>query len=596
MDVKREICEFVEINESGGALLFTGQWGCGKTHLIREIASELNSGDNYAVIIISLFGIDSVDQLHKKVKESIFYAQILHKKANGLSPIINPIKERISAVAEVLSEHSKIAKGINTALSINLFDFIVPTPEISCYYDKDIKKKRLVLIFDDFERCKIDNVELLGAINDYSENVGIKTIIIAEEKYISDESYGDFKEKVISRTVRLVSDYNRIISTIVDNYKETTQGYKFFLQKNKDLLLQVFNESKQENIRTFKTYIIAFERIYQVWTNSAVPADKMPQILYAFGVIHFEAKANNYQKHEKYGYLFAESQLKDKYSKLTISYQLEPLQKWIVEGIWDEKEFIDVLQIHFAPKTISFYEIFLNWDFWNLDDEIISRGMPDALALAYDGRLCCHDLISLLGRVQILNKHNIPLPCDIDYSKLYTGFKTRENAIKAGSIEEPRNPTFLSPDQVMELCEEAKILYKEIEMMQDRKAAWEYRRVLINYLKAPDSTDNSKLRRQCIVSFDNELLELFVSAYKTASNSQKRELYQTLNGITFDYHYVSRSQDILETVNNLRGFVAALSEMLTTEKDSFAKYIINETIVHVNEMANRIAEGSEIAT
>ena len=55
-------------------------------------------------------------------------------------------------------------------------------------------------------------------------------------------------------------------------------------------------------------------------------------------------------------------------------------------------------------------------------------------------------------------------------------------------------------------------------------------------------------------------------------------------------------QDILETVNNLRSFVTALSEMLTTEKDSFAKYIINETIIAVNEMAEKIAEENSIAT
>lgn len=99
-----------------------------------------------------------------------------------------------------------------------------------------------------------------------------------------------------------------------------------------------------------------------------------------------------------------------------------------------------------------------------------------------------------------------------------------------------------------------------------------------------------------LVSFDNELLKLLVSAYKAAGNNQKREVYQTLSGITFDYNYVSSDQDVLETVNNLRSFVTALSEMLTIEKDSFAKYIINETISHVYEMVNKIAEENGIAT
>lgn len=50
--------------------------------------------------------------------------------------------------------------------------------------EKKVIKKRLVLFFDDFERSKLDRIELMGVINEYSENRGIKVIIIAdEEKY-----------------------------------------------------------------------------------------------------------------------------------------------------------------------------------------------------------------------------------------------------------------------------------------------------------------------------------------------------------------------------------------------------------------------------
>lgn len=39
MDAKQEIIDYIETKEIPGALLLTGEWGCGKTYLIKEIAN-----------------------------------------------------------------------------------------------------------------------------------------------------------------------------------------------------------------------------------------------------------------------------------------------------------------------------------------------------------------------------------------------------------------------------------------------------------------------------------------------------------------------------------------------------------------------------
>lgn len=72
MDVRKEIMEFICRKEKNGALLVTGKWGCGKTYLIRQVRDELNKGVQYAVVIVSLFGIESVQGVDRKVKESVF--------------------------------------------------------------------------------------------------------------------------------------------------------------------------------------------------------------------------------------------------------------------------------------------------------------------------------------------------------------------------------------------------------------------------------------------------------------------------------------------------------------------------------------------
>lgn len=594
MDIKHEINTFIKNKESTGAVLITGDWGCGKTYLIRGVAEELNEGNEFAVVIVSLFGLESIEHLNKKVKESIFYTQVSNKNGTGIQKMTSKFKRIIAPIAGALSDYSKIAKGLNTAFSLNLYDFVIPKSEIICNYNDEVVKKQLVLIFDDFERCKIDEVDLLGAINEYSENIGIKTIIVADEKHIKGGQYSEFKEKVIAHTIRLSPNFDEIITAIVDSYTETSFGYIDFLKENIGLLCQIFNESKQENIRTFKTYIVSFERVYNAWKNSDIPVENMPQVLYAFGVIHFEVKANNYIKDPKYGYMFAESKLNDKYSKLITSYQLGPLQRFIAEGIWDETQLLNTLRIKFAHQSVTYYEAFLNWDFWNLDDTIVSQGLKDALDLAYDGLLCCHDLVSLLGRVHRIKEFNLTLPHDVDYKKLYKGFKIRETAIKAGKMQETRDTILLSPDQVSLLCDDAKLLHKEIELLRDRNGAWDNRRLLLSFLASPATTDNSKLRCQSIVSFDNELLIGFTDAYKEASNSTKRCLYHTLKDIVFDDKFVSTQTDIIETVKNLQRFVSSLAYMAETEADSFTRYIIKDTISHVNEFINKIADCNDI--
>jgi len=526
MNIKQEVTDFIFTNENNGALLVTGKWGCGKTYLIRKITEELNRSEDCVLVTISLFGIDAIATLNQTIKEKVLYAQIARRKASSVQKKMSSLKEFLSPIVATLSEHSNIAKGLNTALSVNLYDFVKVEKEILCFHGDLQKFKKLVLVFDDFERCKIDVVDLLGAINEYTENKEIKTIIIADDSHIQAEQYSEFKEKVIARTLRLTSDYEAIIKEIVTNYKETSFGYSNCLTENIGVLTQIFTESKQENLRTFKSYIIDFERVYAAWLESGISTEYMPQVLYAFGAIHFEAKAGNYPKHSRYGYLLTESKATEKYGKLIVSYQFTALQEWAVEGIWNKEQFIKSIRLKFDPQELTHSELFLNYDFWDLDDEIIASGLPEALELAYSGNLCGRDIISLLRRTQVLSEYGIPLPCEIDYPHMLAGFRKRENEIKEGRLQEPGNPTFIMPEDVRKMDPQAQILYSDIERMRARLGSWGYRRLFIEYLLSPANSDTSKFKRQCLVSFDDELMELFHIAYSRRTSIHSPSIRQ----------------------------------------------------------------------
>ena len=47
-----------------------------------------------------------------------------------------------------------------------------------------MNSKKVILVFDDLERSTLDEVAVLGCINEYCENKHIKTIIVANEEKI----------------------------------------------------------------------------------------------------------------------------------------------------------------------------------------------------------------------------------------------------------------------------------------------------------------------------------------------------------------------------------------------------------------------------
>lgn len=209
--------------------------------------------------------------------------------------------ERIADVGVLFDfgKIKKIAKSANMLLSIDIHDFLPIEKEVYCIVagEEQPVKKKLVLVFDDFERCKIGVIDLLGIINTYVEDKRIKTIVIASEDNIEDEeNYKTFKEKVVERTVKLDMEYRRIQQEMIEDYKTETSEYKEFLKKESPKLFQVFEESGSRNLRTFKSCLIDFERVYGLWHSLKLPTDGMGEALYVFAAYLFEVKGGNYKK------------------------------------------------------------------------------------------------------------------------------------------------------------------------------------------------------------------------------------------------------------------------------------------------------------
>ena len=593
MNINQEVQDFISRKESNGALLITGQWGCGKTYMVRQVAEKLNSGNQYAIAFVSLFGVDSTDTLNRKVKEAVAYAKTFNKVSDNQKNSATALLGVVKSITSALSDSSGVVKSIDTALSINWYDFIDVENEVECYgQGNTIKsKKKLVIVFDDLERCSLNTVEMLGSINDYSENRKIKTIVIADENHIKEENlerYNEFKEKLISRTIRLTSDYPSIIHTIIQSYIETVPGYGKILQENYSLLTQVFLESKSENIRTFKSFIIDFERVFDLWESASAPHNRLNGVLYTFGAILFEFKGNRYNKNDEYGYIFDRTKLKEKYVDIGdyMSF-LASLEKWITSGEWIEDEVLSEIKRKYLPNNpaLSEDQKFLCGNFWDLDQKCIDDGVPISLERAYKSDLSCDELITFLQKVHSLRENDICIPVEIDYLQIQRGFKNRKEKIKSGDITEPQRQTFSRLDQI---DEEANELYKEIENLDSLINVWKNRSNFISFLKKDTGISRYDLKRQCIEVFDDSLLELFVEQYKTSDNFTKRELASSLFDLCLNDPQCSSSDCVKESVANLRELNKLLEGSLYSETDQISKAIARSFIRNLDNYIEKL--------
>lgn len=617
MNTVDEIRAFISQRENNGALLLTGKWGCGKTFLVNQVIEELNQGNDFIAVSISLFGVDSIELLHKEIKNKVFFSRGFEKAQKKSKKIFSRIKNFSLDTTYILGETFPIAKSINKALTIRWQDYFNVEKSIYCYktnteiieyeiktvcyneyYNEDIFiekekhviKKNLVLFFDDFERSKLDRIELMGVINEYSENRGIKVIIIADEEKIasnkadknnsdtnhqidntnnttlsttdSNFNYSDFKEKLISRTLKIEPDYKTVIDTILSSYQEIVIGYKDFLIDNKDIIYQIYIESDSNNFRSVRAFIIDYERLHEAWQNSNVSSENEPNMFYNFGAMTFGVKMGYYKK-GKQGLLLSSSDLMQKFLKWNNTYNFKACQDWILNNVWSKENFISEINETFKVQSYTADEKFMYFNLWDLEQKDIENGLPKVIENAYNGKLTRDQLINLLQKIHYLKISSVSLPCDVDYSKIESGFEIRKKWILDFKTIEPKRQTFSEKSQI---DEEAYSLYENIEKFDSMMYALEPRKEFKKYLESTDSKNTYDFRHKPIGCFDKNLMEMFCQKYYQSNNASKREMCFTFLDIDFrDNEYPD--YDVKETIANLRELQNRLNNSEQNKKD-----------------------------
>lgn len=564
MNAREEIRRYIAQNEICGALLLTGKWGSGKTYLLKEIADQMNCGNMNLVVIVSMFGINTVEELENRVRRTILMAAVNTNESNakkvnltgrGILSLLKDIEVLPVGVQTIL-------KKLHGVVSINISEIydLISEPLL--------KDKTLVLVFDDFERSPIPAEISIGLINEFVENKKLHTIVVADEGKIEGTKYKEFKEKVISKTVSFRPDYDQIINTIIAEYKESVPGYKDFLKDNKMLLNRVFRDSKSENIRTLKAVLVDFERIFGLWIKKIKSdrTDILASVLYSYAAIIFELRLGNEEL----------TGISQKYIYYDFGIGTwTSLKCWALTGEWYEEEITSELRYSAYPPEDTDEERFFRNSPWEFDDKMLKNALPCIIEKAYQGRYDADQVMILIQKMIFLRANAMIIPCEYNSETLLEGWLKREKKLKAGILHEPKHGRFIMPDVISQMDSFERELYQSLENLDTKIQGWKCTQALLKGITV-SHIDLQSTKQDHLYDFDKELVNSIIKYYPNCSNGEKREIFAAINGIYIKDIIPTSVRE--ETITSLQHFKEYLQKQKETAKDQFAKLIASKGI------------------
>ncbi len=224
--VESYLKEYILRTDPGFAVLVSGPWGAGKTHLIKVLFEDQEAKTK--PLYVSLFGVKNSDDIG---------SAILFARMPTLDNKLVKIGGRLGAAA--LKQFSIDLK-----------------PD-------DFAKLQLpqVLIFDDLERTNMSTKELLGYLNSFVEHEGKNLILLANEGELWKGEGRRTKEKLIGHTLTVQADIDTALAALIQALGD--EEVKKYLKGQQDVVKCVFQQSATNNLRVLGQCLWDFERLFE---------------------------------------------------------------------------------------------------------------------------------------------------------------------------------------------------------------------------------------------------------------------------------------------------------------------------------------------
>lgn len=616
MNTLEELEYYCKIEHPVGALMLTGEWGCGKTYLLNEeLIKSLKK--THVFLRISLFGIISIEEVKAEVQkkwlnECINSIDNTGKVASAFNKYSKPLKDVAKNVNEFMPDPVK--NIVNGVFSINVLDFVK--------IENEIGNKKVVLIFDDLERACISTTDLLGCINDYCENLGFSTIIVANEDKIqkgdgNNIEYNEIKEKIVQRTVHHHPEYRSVVASVIKNMKFESDLYKSFLEKYINEIIVIFSgktmdgkslnnfvekctkgsyqekedenerirkllKKRPHNIRSLKCALQDFERIYELLVEYDIPEQN--KWLFSFIAFIFSARSDLVKRDEEYGMLLTENNVSILYpGYYNSNYMISGIKTWIIDGEWD-KEVINYQMSYVKQRyaATSPLEKAKSNSILDLEEDEMLAGYPELLNLAYEGKLDLNDYIYLLCNSNEAKKYHINIP-KIDWGKVQLGVERKIDELlqsheepwhyRVGMDEESKNDYEDIQWKVYETIE--KYRNGELQLFENN------RHLYIELMNKDPHKAYEEIRNKRLDCFSDKMAGVTLDAFKTSSNADKNDIILNTKDIirTMMYSSEFKGEQTKNALNILKsGLESYLKHHCSSNKNSIAAAHANHFI------------------
>lgn len=236
---------YVGLHDPRYAVMLTGSWGCGKTHFIKQWKKNLEKGIKdpkrklSSPIYISLFGLTTIQEINEAVTKEI-YPILKSKLYKGGKMVLNAVS-KVSLNCDLSPLLKSNSNNNPNELDIEL--------DLVSLFKSDSNKARnnRIIIFDDFERCKVDVADMLGYINQFVEHSNVRIIIICNEaEALADKTsdYDRFKEKLIGRTFEVKPNIESAICEFCNK-----PGVFKFDKRRQRIIKEMFEKVGYNNLR-----------------------------------------------------------------------------------------------------------------------------------------------------------------------------------------------------------------------------------------------------------------------------------------------------------------------------------------------------------
>ena len=616
MNTIDELLYYCHEIEPVGALLLTGEWGCGKTYLIDHQLKDSLAGQAI-VVRVTLFGVSSAEEIHSAIKAAWMSEYCKEKGIDSITNKIDSAKEIVKNLEFLPEWFRKIASTDATAF--------LPI-------GNELDGKKVILVFDDLERCCMNMVDVLGIINDYCENQKYHTIIVANQEKItqrkeenpiltevkfssksensqvtqddipsvtirnhfnktqSELSYQEIKEKIIQRTTQYVPDYSAIVHTVISDMKYEDEDYKAVLLECEVGLLELFapdrdtktntkKDDRPHNIRSLKCAVQDFYRVYKELKNNEIP--NISRWLYSFTSYLIAYKANivradqySTSSHDDY-----DDEVRKLYPAYQSKYMLESVKKWILYGAWnldavcEEIELIKRREIPLEPWEI----IRLN-RIMDIEEDVIQKGFANFLDYAYNGTLSLNEYVLFIENTAWANENQYKLPCEIDWNKIQLGINKQIEEIKRTLPNRPSVFQSIRETDKKFFSQEAWSAYMIIDNFRksDDLMFYRNRKLYVEQIGSNLSSGFTIVQNKRFDTFSNEMAEITAQAFIKANNAEKRVFI-----LLFKKMWESnlQSPDIIkdDCILGLKKLVLLLEDNLRTLEGTTRTYSIIHT-------------------